>query len=115
MYGLLAKAYNNYRIDNSTANRESFRTKQSLSWTAKGGILILELVFTVLVLLALYDIYLVRRLPTWLLIVFLVLLFVPVVGDVLGIVIILYWLLELGLRKQSQLLGGAKLPRAPRI
>lgn len=104
MYGLLSNAYKNYRIENSTANRESFRTKQSLSWTAKGGILLLELVFTIIVLLVLYDIYLIKHWPTWVLIVFLVLLFIPVIGDIIGILIILYWLLEIGIKKQSQIL-----------
>jgi len=105
MYGLLSNAYNNYRIENSTVNRESFRTRQSLSWTAKGGILILELVFTVIVLLALYDIYTIKQWPSWLFIALVILLFVPVIGDVIGIIIILYWFLELGVKKQSKLLN----------
>jgi hypothetical protein len=104
MYGLLSNTYKNYRIENSTSNRESFRSKQSLSWTGKGGILLLELAFTVLVLLVLYDIYSVKHWPSWLLIVFLVVLFIPVIGDVLGILLILYWLLEIGLKRKSEIL-----------
>lgn len=104
MYGLLSTAYKNYRIENSTSNREAFHAKQSLSLTAKGGILLLEMAFTVLVLVALYDIYLVKRWPSWLLIILLVLLFIPIIGDVIGIVVILYWMIETGIGSRSQIL-----------
>ena len=109
MYGLLSKAYESYRINNTTDAREKFRStkkslmKQYMSWPARGAYSILEIALTIIALLALWDCYLVKGWDSWLLVLLLVLFFVPVLGDVLALAIIIYWVLEV--RPSSQLLA----------
>lgn len=111
-FGLLSNMYSNYRIRNDTSDREQFRqapkgfVKQYMSWPARGGVMLLEISLTVLALLALYDTYLIKSWPTWLLVAILVLFFVPLLGDVLAIFIIIYWAVEVS--NKSHLLSSIR-------
>lgn len=108
MYGLLSSAYNNYRINNATADRERFRAgnvlKNSLSLPAKGALILFEIFITIFSLLALFDIYRVKNLNIGLFIAILIIFFIPVIGDLTAIFIIVYWLISI--RPESKLLQG---------
>jgi hypothetical protein len=102
VFGLLTSSYDNYRITNDAANRERFRQapkswlKQYVSWPARGAMMLLEILVTVLALLALYDTYMVKQWPAWLLVAVLILFFLPLLGDVVALFIIIYWAVEVG-------------------
>jgi len=109
MYGLLSSAYNSYRINNSTVDRERFRAgkasmKNNLSWSARGFLIIFEIFLTIIALLALFDTYQVKNWNIGLFVLILILFFIPVVGDLTAIFIIVYWLVSI--RPQSQLLSA---------
>jgi hypothetical protein len=102
MYGLLSSAYSNYRITNDPASREKFRQapkawlKHYVSWPTRGALMLVEILLTVLALLALYDTYMVKQWPAWLLVAVLILFFLPLLGDVTALFIIIYWAVEVG-------------------
>lgn len=105
MYGLLSQAYKNYRIKNTT--KEGFWTshtvKNYMSWPSRGTYYILEILLTILAILCLYDCFIVKGWDAWLLGLLLVLFFVPFIGDVLALAIIIYWITTV--RSQSMLLS----------
>ncbi len=108
-FGLLSQAYNGYAISNGTDTREKYRgTKKSLakhymSWPMRGAYTILEIALTILALLCLWDCYVVKGWDTWLLVLLLILFFAPLLGDVLALTIIIYWVIEV--RRSSVILS----------
>lgn len=112
MYGYLSQMMNNYKIQDTTDKREQFHGRKNSVWKnfvrnyasfpARGTYFILEIVITILALLFLWDCYVVKGWSTWILVFILVLFFIPLIGDVLALSIIIYWLLEV--RPNSQLM-----------
>jgi hypothetical protein len=106
MYGLLSKAYQAYQIKNDTSRENYHGTKnfmkQYMSWPARGAVSIVEIFLTIIALLCLWDCYLAMGWAAWVLVLFLALFFVPVVGDILALTIIAYWVLQV--RDHSQIL-----------
>jgi hypothetical protein len=91
MYGLLSKAYSEYKIKNTTG-REGYNIKNYIH--PKNGIyLVIEYFFTILALLALIDCSMIF---TWSLPIvtgLLALFFIPAIGDILAFGLIVYWLI----------------------
>jgi|SRR5579872_3955877 len=95
VFGLTNKSYNQYRIhNNSKEGYVSPKNTVGLSFTANGLIYILEILLTFIAIIATVDLYLIHRWNIWLSVVFFVLFFIPVLGDVLSVVIIVYWLVR---------------------
>lgn len=109
MMGLLSSMYNNYRIrDNTDAAKkqhEGFRgaPAQYASFPARGTYMIVAILLTILTILCLIDIYMVKGFSAWMLILLILLLLTPFLGDILAIAVIIYWVVEC--RPQSQILG----------
>jgi len=92
MYGLLSKVYNEYRIRNES-NIEGYRYKDKSSDCIV--INIIEMLMTVIVLLALFDIYLINKLPIEYFVLILFCLYIPFFGDLLGLGICIFWILNI--------------------
>jgi hypothetical protein len=102
--------YAKYLIHNDTdaprgSNREGFRNsmRQYASWPARGVYSILEILLTLLTILCVIDCYLVQGWSVTFFVLMLVLLLIPVLGDILGLALLVYWLAEV--RPRSQLLS----------
>ena len=95
-FGLLSSMYKTYRIDNET--KEGFRSKKAvknfIGWPSMGAAVILEILLTILAILCLFDIAQTKTLDTWLVVLILVLFFIPYIGDIIALVLIIYWVIE---------------------
>lgn len=86
MYGLLSKSYNNYRIQ-----KEGYHDEKQVDIMYFS---ILETIVSVIVLLVIFDIYLVDKFSLVNLAILLFILHVPFLGDLLGLIIIGYWIIN---------------------
>ena len=94
------------------AIKEGYRTKGSinkyvLSWPARGAFILLDMILTIVAFLVAIDIFQVKKLEPWVLVLIFVLFFIPVVGDMLAIVLITYWILYV--RPESKMLDNMGL------
>jgi len=105
-FGLLSAAYNDYRIKQESKERYKGMIKHYISWPAKGALAIFEILLTILSILCLYDIYAIKGWNTYILIAILALFFILVLGDVLALSIIVYWVIAI--RENSQILTKLK-------
>jgi hypothetical protein len=97
MFGLLTSTYNNYRINDSTANKEQFN-KHSIgtykSWPYRGTFNLIEILLTIFSILVLWDCYITKKWDTQTFALLLVLFFVPYIGDILALCIIIIWFID---------------------
>lgn len=102
MFGSISSA-----LARRQAIKEGYRTKGSinkyvLSWPARGAFMLLDIILTILAFLVAIDIFQVKKMEPWVLVIIFVLFFVPVVGDMLAIVLITYWIVSV--RPESKML-----------
>jgi hypothetical protein len=94
------------------AIKEGYKTKGAinknvLSWPARGAFMLFDIILTIAAFLVAIDIFQVKKLEPWILFLIFLLFFVPVVGDILAIVLISYWILSI--RPQSKMLDNMGL------
>ena len=105
MYGLLSQMMSSYRIRNDT--KEKFRgTKHLINNSNVNVTTIVELIFSIAAILALMDIWVIKQMDSWLLILFLILYCIPIMGDIVAVIIITYWLVSIN--NQSVILQQMK-------
>ena len=93
MYGLLSKAYDNYRI-----KQEGYHGRRNNDCVF---VYILEAVFTVFVLLCVFDLYLTKKIDTTYLALLLFAFYIPVIGEFVALAVVVYWVLNI---RQSSVL-----------
>ena len=86
MYGLLSKSYNNYRIQ-----KEGYHGEKQVDIMYFS---ILETIVSVIILLLIFDMYLVDKFSLTNLAILLFILHVPFLGDLVGLFIVAYWIIN---------------------
>lgn len=99
MYGLSSMMMNNYRISNDTSLREKYPVNNKQYNILRTLAIVNELLFTLIVLILLYDIYIVNNLN--ILLVMFIALLIPIIGDIVGLFVIIYWFIVI--RQHSKL------------
>lgn len=89
MYGLLSKAYNNYRIQNDT--REGYYAGHHGDAVILN---LLEAIVTVAILMISFDIFLTEKLQLPYLALILFAFYIPFFGDIVALTILLYWVIN---------------------
>lgn len=104
VFSILSKYLNQYKV----ATREKYKGKHEISGKQQFAKLTLFTIFitllTICSILAAVDIWATKNLSSLYLVLFIIALFIPYVGDVLGIIIIVYWIISIS--SNSQLIRG---------
>jgi len=106
MYGLLSSMMSSYRIRNDT--KENYNTKKLINNKSSitAGQLV-EIIFSIITLLVLVDVWIVRPLNSWILVAILVLFSLPGIGDVTALLLIAYWFSQV--RNSSFILANFRI------
>lgn len=91
MYGLLSNMMNNYRISNSTASREQFTKTKKLSNVGFAMLIMVEFLIMFMAIYAAWNLKLKMNWPSWAFPAVVLALFIPYIGDMLAIFIVVYW------------------------
>lgn len=99
MYGLLSKAYDNYRIQKESSV-EGYHGRNRSDCVM---VSLLEAMLTVVVLLCVFDLYLVQKLDVIYLALILFSFYIPVLGEFIALAVLVYWFLNI--RERSILIS----------
>lgn len=91
MYGLLSQSYKNYRIKQDE-NKEGYRGGHS---NACMLVSILEAMFTVIVLLCAFDIFMVEKFEVIYLALLLFSFYIPMIGELIALGVVVYWVVNM--------------------